>query len=106
MTNISHNYATIGFSSVLSPSANKAFFYFSTMLLNVPLNEGICFSRLYSKCSTWCSEKLTITNMLYIDTFMIAFPMKVAPKKTLNGIKKWPHVRPAKSNKGLGIYMY
>ena len=31
--------------------------------------------------------------------------MKVAPKNILNGIKKWPHVKPAKSNKGFGIYI-
>lgn len=34
---------------------------------------------------------------------MTAFPKSVAPKKVQNGTKKWPQVRPAKSNKGLGI---
>jgi len=29
--------------------------------------------------------------------------MKVAVKNTANGICKWPHVSPAKSNKGFGI---
>ena len=32
-----------------------------------------------------------------------AFPMKVAPKKVENGIRKCPHVIPARSNSGLGI---
>jgi hypothetical protein len=35
---------------------------------------------------------------------MMAFPIMVAPKKVLNGIKNWPQVIPAKSNKGLGIW--
>src|SRR5688572_12775675 len=34
---------------------------------------------------------------------MIALPSKVAPKKVQNGTKKWPHVMPARSNKGLGM---
>jgi len=45
----------------------------------------------------WWNEQFTC-----IETFTIAFPMKVAPKKTENGTKKWPHKNPAKSNKGLG----
>ena len=31
--------------------------------------------------------------------------MKVARKKVVKGIKKCPHVIPARSNKGLGIYV-
>ena len=34
---------------------------------------------------------------------MIAFPIAVAEKNVRKGIKKCPHVIPAKSNKGLGI---
>jgi len=41
--------------------------------------------------------------MLWIDTFIIDLPMKVAPKNTPKGIRKWPQVSPAKSNRGLGI---
>lgn len=33
-----------------------------------------------------------------------AFPRTVAPKKVQNGTRKWPHVIPARSNKGLGIW--
>lgn len=33
----------------------------------------------------------------------IAFPIKVAPKKTPKGIKNYPQINPAKSNKGFGI---
>jgi len=40
---------------------------------------------------------------VYIETLLIALPMKVAAKNTVNGICRWPHVRPAKSNNGLGI---
>lgn len=35
---------------------------------------------------------------------MTAFPMSVAPKKVQNGTKKCPHVIPARSNRGFGIY--
>jgi hypothetical protein len=38
----------------------------------------------------------------WIETLTIAFPMKVAPKNTVNGTKKWPHKKPARSNKGFG----
>ena len=34
---------------------------------------------------------------------MIALPTKVAEKNVLKGMRKCPHVIPAKSNKGLGI---
>ncbi len=34
---------------------------------------------------------------------MIAFPIDVAEKNVMNGIKKCPQVMPAKSNNGLGI---
>ena len=36
-------------------------------------------------------------------TLIIAFPIEVAPKNVMKGIKKWPQVIPAKSNKGFGI---
>lgn len=35
---------------------------------------------------------------------MIAFPIKVAPKKVQNGTRKCPHVIPARSNRGFGIW--
>lgn len=41
--------------------------------------------------------------MHWIDTLKIAFPIKVAPKKTPKGIKNYPQINPAKSNKGFGI---
>ena len=36
-------------------------------------------------------------------TLIMALPTKVAVKNVLKGMRKWPHVIPAKSNKGLGI---
>lgn len=42
--------------------------------------------------------------MHYIETLIIAFPMKVAPKNILKGIKNYPHINPAKSKSGFGIY--
>ena len=38
----------------------------------------------------------------YKWTFIIDFPIAVAEKNVKNGIPKWPHVIPARSNKGLG----
>ena len=34
----------------------------------------------------------------------IAFPINVAPKNVQNGTRKCPHVIPARSNRGLGIW--
>lgn len=48
-------------------------------------------------------RNIAMTNIIWIWTFMIAFPMKVAEKKVLKGILKCPQVIPAKSNRGLGI---
>jgi hypothetical protein len=36
---------------------------------------------------------------------MTAFPIRVAPKKVQKGTKKWPQVIPARSNRGLGIWI-
>ena len=33
----------------------------------------------------------------------MALPMSVAPKKVQKGTRKWPHVIPARSNRGFGI---
>lgn len=33
---------------------------------------------------------------------IIAFPMRVAPKNVEKGMRKWPQVMPARSNRGLG----
>lgn len=35
---------------------------------------------------------------------MIAFPIIVARKNSQNGIPNWPHIIPARSNKGFGTY--
>lgn len=34
----------------------------------------------------------------------MAFPISVAPKKVQKGTRKWPHVIPARSNNGFGIW--
>ena len=44
------------------------------------------------------STSLTCTN----TALMSALPIKVAKKNVLNGTNKWPAVRPARSNSGLG----
>lgn len=35
---------------------------------------------------------------------MMAFPIRVAPKKVQKGTRKWPQVIPARSKRGLGIW--
>lgn len=35
---------------------------------------------------------------------MMAFPIKVAPKKEPKGTRKCPHKKPARSNNGFGTY--
>lgn len=51
---------------------------------------------------------LHIKQTAYLYTWMCilitAFPMRVAPKKVQNGIRKWPQVIPARSNRGFGIW--
>ena len=37
---------------------------------------------------------------------IMAFPMRVAPKNVENGMRKWPQVMPARSNRGLGNCMF
>jgi len=39
----------------------------------------------------------------WIETFIRALPIAVARKKVLNGIRKCPHIMPARSKSGLGI---
>lgn len=49
------------------------------------------------------SLKATTTNNTCMLILMAALPKRVAPKKVQNGIKKCPHVIPARSNNGFGI---
>lgn len=70
---------------------------------SIPFKKGKTPSRNFKILSTTCSEKQIITKTHYIDTLIIDLPINVAPKNTPNGIKKCPHVSPAKSNKGFGI---
>jgi len=36
-------------------------------------------------------------------TLLMALPMSVGMKKAKNGMSKWPHAKPAKSNRGFGM---
>lgn len=49
------------------------------------------------------SLKATTTNKTCMLILMAALPNRVAPKNVQNGIKKCPHVIPARSNSGFGI---
>lgn len=48
-------------------------------------------------------RKMVMMNSIWICTFIIAFPINVAPKNVLNGILKCPQVIPARSNRGFGM---
>ena len=50
-----------------------------------------------------CFENATMMKTTCIDTLLIAFPIRVGMKKVRKGIWKWPHIRPARSNRGFGI---
>ncbi|CAN7985944.1 unnamed protein product, partial [Ixodes hexagonus] len=59
--------------------------------------------RVLSKSSTWCSLKAMMTKSFWMCILMMALPIRVAPKKVQKGTRKWPHVMPARSNRGFGI---
>jgi hypothetical protein len=40
----------------------------------------------------------------WIETLTMALPMNAALKKVVNGTKKCPQRKPARSNRGLGTY--
>ena len=63
---------------------------------------GIVWIKLIA-CSIKPSLKAKITKSFWICILMMALPMSVAPKNVQNGTRKWPHVIPARSNKGLGM---
>lgn len=45
-----------------------------------------------------------LMSLTWMCILMSAFPISVAPKKVQKGTKKCPHVIPARSNRGLGIW--
>ena len=50
--------------------------------------------------------KTSLPSMLVLTCIcilMMALPMSVAPKNVQKGMRKWPQVIPARSNRGLGI---
>lgn len=55
--------------------------------------------------NTKCFENAKIIKNVCNDTLFIALPINVDKKNTENGICKCPHVRPATSNNGFGIYI-
>lgn len=57
----------------------------------------------FTTTSTVYFRKTEITKIIWMWTLIIAFPIKVAVKNFLKGIRKCPQVIPARSNKGLGI---
>lgn len=52
---------------------------------------------------TRCFEKAKMIKHTWIETLLMAFPIIVDTKNTVNGICKCPHVNPAKSKRGFGI---
>lgn len=61
------------------------------------------FPTISSTLAIRVSLKATTTNNTCILILMAALPKRVAPKNVQNGIKKCPHVIPARSNNGFGI---
>lgn len=57
---------------------------------------------LMRKSRVYCLN-MAMMNIICMCTFMIAFPMKVAEKKVLKGMRKCPLVMPARSKRGLGM---
>ena len=62
------------------------------------------WDRKLTKMSSMCFENVIMMKTTWIDTLLIALPIRVGMKKVKNGIWKWPHIRPARSNSGFGIY--
>ena len=99
-----HNVEIKGYdSSVYVLSEFNTAFYFLSASSSALWRKGMLFFKKFKISFIITSEKERITNINYICTFIIDFPIAVAVKKVVNGIKKWPQVIPAKSNKGLGI---
>ena len=72
-------------------------------LNNLPWKEqGKCFQCLLMGSSSLSKESEGI--ITWICILIIAFPIRVAPKKVQKGTRKCPHVIPARSNRGFGIY--
>jgi len=47
--------------------------------------------------------KIAMMKTIWMCTFITAFPMVVARRKVFRGMRKYPHVMPARSKRGLGI---
>ncbi len=103
MMNTSHILATSGLFSLNLEGSYNIFFcsyiFWAAVVANPSLNH-LMHPMIHSRDSFL---KIAITNIICIWTLIIAFPMKVAVKNILNGIRKWPHVIPARSNSGFGI---
>ena len=65
---------------------------------NLNLYQPPCIKQGYLANNVACTIEHT-----WMCILMIAFPMRVAPKKVQNGMRKCPQVMPARSNRGLGI---
>ena len=105
ITKYSHIMAIKGRASSAIFSANNVFYCLVIAFYIISLSLGETLFSIVRIISTWCWLKQKMTKNDCKETFTIAFPIKAAPKKTLNGIRKCPHKKPARSNKGLGIYI-
>lgn len=82
-------------------------FWFSKNVLNESWNffpkYGMALTKM-TALSISDSLKAMMTKIFCMCIFITALPINVAPKNVQNGTRKWPHVIPAKSNSGFGIY--
>ena len=92
------------FASSSSWVLNSVCFYFSIASLIPEAIPGAKFFRKSRMPVIICLEKATIMNTTCIETLLTAFPSKHGKKNVMNGSWKCPHINPAKSNKGFGIY--
>lgn len=82
---------------------NIFFFYFSSVSEIKELTAGTDSSKANNRL-TCASLNIKIMKNSWSDTFTTAFPRRVEAKKMWKGIRKYPHVTPARSNRGFGIW--
>ncbi len=97
--------------SSLSPTQGKRWIWDTAYATRLSLKAVITNNFWIKKKLYWMNSKQSICpkNKLekqptWMCILMTAFPMSVAPKKVQKGTRKWPHVMPAKSKSGFGIW--
>ena len=99
----SHNLATKGLLSANLEGSYKIFFCYSKEVAAFSATDSLIdLIKLISHSSDYFLN-IAMTKTIWMWTLMMALPMNVAEKKVLKGMRKWPQVMPARSNKGFGM---